>query len=92
MVGDQVTTVRADVGALPYPDGHVDRVLTLTGLHCFPDPHRAVVEMARVLRPGGALGLVWNARDVEVGWVAALESLVAGTPDGADGADGACRR
>lgn len=54
-VGDQVTTVRADVGDLPYADDHVDRVLTLTGLHCFPDPAGAIAEMVRVLRPGGLL-------------------------------------
>lgn len=61
-VADQVRTVLADVGALPLPDGApgegvggVDLVVTFTGLHCFPDPRRAVAEMARVLRPGGVL-------------------------------------
>ena len=32
-----------------------DLVVSFTGLHCFPDPARAVVEMARVLRPGGVI-------------------------------------
>lgn len=50
-----VTTRQADVGALPFEDGSFDLVLSLTGLHCFPDPRRAVEEMARVLRPGGRL-------------------------------------
>ena len=30
-------------------------MVSFTGLHCFPDPHRAVTEMVRVLRPGGVL-------------------------------------
>lgn len=54
-VRDQVRPVVADVGALPWADGHFDLVVTLTGLHCFPDPAAAVVELARVLRPGGSL-------------------------------------
>jgi hypothetical protein len=29
--------------------------VTYTGLHCFPDPSAAIVEMARPLRPGGEL-------------------------------------
>jgi len=54
-VADQVVPRIADVGDLPFPDASFDLVVTFTGLHCFPDPHRAVVEMARVLRPGGVL-------------------------------------
>jgi ubiquinone/menaquinone biosynthesis C-methylase UbiE len=45
----------ADVEALPFEDGTFELCLTYTGLHCFPDPARAVAEMARVLRPGGEL-------------------------------------
>jgi len=54
-VADQVSTSLADVGALPFGDGSFDLVVSLTGLHCFPDPRRAVHEMGRVLRPGGVL-------------------------------------
>ena len=52
-VADQVVTRLADVGELPFDDASFDLVVSFTGLHCFPDPARAVVEMARVLRPGG---------------------------------------
>lgn len=54
-VADQVSTVVADVAALPWDDAAFDLVITLTGLHCFPDPQQAVAEMTRVLRPGGTL-------------------------------------
>jgi ubiquinone/menaquinone biosynthesis C-methylase UbiE len=54
-VADQVTTLVADVGRLPFDDGTFDLVVSFTGLHCFPDPHRAVEEMVRVLAPGGAI-------------------------------------
>lgn len=54
-VADQVEPRLADVGALPFDDGEFDLVVSFTGLHCFPDPHRAVLEMGRVTRPGGVL-------------------------------------
>lgn len=54
-VADQVDPQVADVGALPFDDGSFDLVVSFTGLHCFPDPARAVIEMVRVLRPGGVL-------------------------------------
>lgn len=54
-VADQVELREADVGALPFTAGSFDLVVSLTGLHCFPDPERAVHEMGRVLRPGGVL-------------------------------------
>ena len=54
-VADQVSTRVADVEALPFGDGSFDLVVSFTGLHYFPDPARAVVEMARVLRVGGVI-------------------------------------
>ena len=54
-VAGQVTGHLADVGDLPFEDGSFDLVVTFTGLHCFPDPARALVEMCRVVRPGGVI-------------------------------------
>lgn len=54
-VADQVQPQLADVENLPFPSASFDLVVSFTGLHCFPDPARAVIEMARVLRPGGVL-------------------------------------
>lgn len=54
-VADQVTTVLADVGDLPFDEGAFDLVVTFTGLHVFPDPRHAVQEMVRVLAPGGVI-------------------------------------
>jgi SAM-dependent methyltransferase len=50
--------VRARVEALPFADGAYDVVVGLTILYTVPDDARAVAELARVLRPGGALLLV----------------------------------
>jgi SAM-dependent methyltransferase len=50
--------VRASVAALPFADGAYDVVVGLTILYTVPDDARAVTELARVLRPGGALLLV----------------------------------
>jgi SAM-dependent methyltransferase len=54
-VVDQVEPRLADVGQLPFDDGEFDLVVSFTGLHCFPDPHRAVLEMGRVTHAGGVL-------------------------------------
>ena len=54
-VADQVEPRIADVGALPFDDGEFDLVVSFTGLHCFPAPHLAVLEMGRVTHAGGVL-------------------------------------
>ena len=51
--------------ALPLPDASADAVTVAAAFHWFDIP-RALEEFARVLRPGGALGLVWNVRDLRV--------------------------
>ncbi|MCH1866151.1 class I SAM-dependent methyltransferase [Nocardioides sp. CFH 31398] len=65
-VTDQVTFRETDVADLPDDDASYDRVLSLTGIHCFPEPREAVVEMTRVLRPGGEL--VGSAFLTDTGW------------------------
>ncbi|UXA14833.1 methyltransferase domain-containing protein [Mycobacterium sp. SMC-8] len=60
---------------IPLPDGSVDAVLVAQAWHWF-DPERAVKEVARVLRPGGRLGLVWNNRDERLGWVKDLGDII----------------
>ncbi len=61
--------------AMPLPDGSADAVTVGQAFHWFDGP-RALAEIARVLRPGGRLGLAWNTRDQSVGWVARLTELM----------------
>ena len=40
---------------IPFPDGSFDAVLSVTSLEFFEDKEKAVLEMIRVLKPGGKL-------------------------------------
>lgn len=60
---------------IPLPDSSVDAVLVAQAWHWF-DPARAIPEVARVLRPGGRLALVWNTRDERMGWVRELGAII----------------
>src|SRR5579875_579963 len=60
---------------IPLPDGSVDAVLAAQAWH-WVTPERAAPEVARVLRPGGTLGLVWNERDEREPWVSRLNRIV----------------
>jgi SAM-dependent methyltransferase len=67
--------VRAVAGrgeAIPVPDASADGVFVSSAWHWL-DPGRAVPEIARVLRDGGRLGVIWTSRDRRVDWVAELD-------------------
>ena len=66
----------AGAEALPLPDDDVDVVTAAQAAHWF-DPGPAAAEMARVLRPGGTVGLLWSLRDDRAPWVAALSAILA---------------
>lgn len=61
--------------SIPLADGSVDAVTVAQAFHWF-DPPAALAEIARVLRPGGTLVLVWNLRDVTVDWVRRFGDLL----------------
>ncbi|MGB8406200.1 MAG: class I SAM-dependent methyltransferase [Mycobacterium sp.] len=65
---------------IPLPDNSVDAVLVAQAWHWF-DPDRAAAEVARVLRPGGRLGLLWNIRDERLGWVKDLNRIIGSEHD-----------
>jgi SAM-dependent methyltransferase len=77
-----VTLLAGMAEAIPLPPQSVDAVVVAQAWH-WADPVRAVPEVARVLAPGGQLGLVWNMRDERVDWVAELTRIIH-TPDYTD--------
>ncbi|WP_085583829.1 MULTISPECIES: class I SAM-dependent methyltransferase [unclassified Pseudomonas] len=60
---------------LPLPDASVDAVVCAQAFHWFATAE-ALDEIARVLKPGGRLGLIWNLRDTQVSWVPKLDAIV----------------
>ena len=66
----KLTTVEALLGSaesIPVADAAVDVVSVAQAFHWF-DRISACAEIARVLKPGGVLGLLWNHSDPTCGW------------------------
>jgi SAM-dependent methyltransferase len=61
---------------IPLADGAVDAVVVAQAFHWFAHG-TALGEIHRVLRPGGALALVWNRRDLSAPAHALLEEVMA---------------
>lgn len=67
--------VVGQVEALPYLACHFDVVTAAETMHRFA-PGLALAEIARVLKPGGHLAVVYNTRDATVPWVRRLIALL----------------
>jgi SAM-dependent methyltransferase len=62
---------------IPLPDSSMDVVTVGQAFHWFDQP-AALAEMRRVLRPGGIVGLLYNARDDREQWVADMAAIDGG--------------
>lgn len=69
-VADRVVWVTGMAESLPVADGSADIVTCRRAAHHFTDVRRAVAEMARVLRPGGLLGISDLCPEADVAAVA----------------------
>ena len=70
-----VPMVAAAAEALPVAPASLDVVTVAQAFHWF-DADRAFGEFARTLRPGGRVGLIWNARDRSSRWVNEVWSIM----------------
>lgn len=80
-IAEQVRFTVGDAERLPLPDESVDAVVCECAFCTFPDKATAAAEMARVLKPGGRIGITDVALDPDrlhdelktlAGWVACL--------------------
>lgn len=63
-----VPVVAGAAEALPFAPRSLDAVTVAQAFHWF-EAEAAFTELHTVVRPGGRVGLVWNARDRSVDWV-----------------------
>ena len=63
-IGPTARALDGTAEAMPLPDDSADAVTVGQAFHWFDGP-KALAEIERVLRPGGALALVWNRRPSE---------------------------
>lgn len=68
-------TAVAPAEQIPVPPRSVDVVVCAQAFHWF-DTEVALPEIARVLKPEGRLGVVWNVRDDRIPWVRRLSRLI----------------
>lgn len=72
---DGVEVMTGSAEAIPLGPASVDAVVVAQAFHSF-EHDRALPEIARVLRPNGVLGLLWNSYDTVVPWVRRFHAAV----------------
>jgi ubiquinone/menaquinone biosynthesis C-methylase UbiE len=80
----RIDTMVGAAESIPLAHASVDAVIVGQAFHWF-DHSRALPEIARVLRPNGVLGLLWNKADTVVPWVRRMLQVIQG--DGFGGSD-----
>ncbi|RYC10585.1 class I SAM-dependent methyltransferase [Nocardioides zhouii] len=71
----EVSARTATAEDIPANDRSVDVVVVAQAFHWF-DHEVALPEIARVLKPGGHVALVWNSRDERIPWVRKMGDLL----------------
>jgi SAM-dependent methyltransferase len=71
----QMPVTASTAEQLPFRDASLDAITVAQAFHWF-DAARTLEEFHRVLRPGGRIALVWNARDRSVPWVDEVWSIM----------------
>jgi len=74
-VAPGAAAILGNAEVIPLPDAYADVVTAAQAFHWF-DHAVALPEIARVLRPGGRLALVWNSRDDRDPWMARLSKII----------------
>jgi SAM-dependent methyltransferase len=83
VLAEAVPGARAVAGrgeSIPLPDGSVDAVLASSSWH-WMDPVPTLLEVGRVLVPGGTVAAMWSGPDPETGLIAQARALLSGDGD-----------
>jgi SAM-dependent methyltransferase len=75
-IGPAIRALEGSAEEIPLPDASADAVTVGQAFHWF-DGDAALAEIHRVLRPGGALALIWNRQLLEDPVNRAIEAIVA---------------
>jgi SAM-dependent methyltransferase len=84
-----IRAVKGSGESMPIPDGSVDAVIASSSWH-WMDPTLTLREVARVLVPGGVLGVLWSGPDPDGPFLVNARQLLGAQPlaPGGEGAEG----